>query len=506
MNRAIVRLFGVMILLFTILVVWTSRSTIFDATALQNNPLNKLSTYASWKVKRGRLIADNGQTLAKSVPETGGVWSRTYPFGSLFAQTVGFSDQQQGEAVGMEDYFSPQLSGPKSSLEKVFGSFNGGTQQGDDVYSTLDPKAQALARTLLDTPGACGHDVTPCTGSVVAIVPQTGAVKVMYSNPTYNDNDPAKYSNGDYSDCAPNPFDNGCLVNLAVAGRVPPRSTVKIVTTTAALNTGKYTPTSTIVGNSPLEVSGAPLENDGNQSWGAISLTTALTNSVNTVYAQVGQNLGAKVMQEYMERFGFYSIPPLQYPAGEMSPSGELVPKHGTYQPLLPTHPCTSPAYCVDVGRMSIGQDKLGVTPLQMAMVVSTVADDGKLMEPRLATKVVNPDGQVVQTYPPTEYDQVMKPSVAKELQVMMKDVVEEGTGQAADLEGFPIAGKTGTASTGHTEDGQPLDDAWFIGFPIQDPKIAVAVMLENIPEGYGGTYAAPIAAKLIKTLLSENQ
>jgi peptidoglycan glycosyltransferase len=99
-----------------------------------------------------------------------------------------------------------------------------------------------------------------------------------------------------------------------------------------------------------------------------------------------------------------------------------------------------------------------------------------------------------------------MKPSVAKELQLMMKDVVEEGTGQAADLEGFPIAGKTGTASTGHTEDGQPLDDAWFIGFPIQDPKIAVAVMLENIPEGYGGTYAAPIAAKLIKTLLSENQ
>ena len=141
-----------------------------------------------------------------------------------------------------------------------------------------------------------------------------------------------------------------------------------------------------------------------------------------------------------------------------------------------------------------------------MAMVVATVADGGKLMEPRLATEVVNPDGQVVESFPPQEYDQVMKPKIAAELEAMMRDVVEEGTGQSANLEGLPIAGKTGTASTPGTKDGEPLDDAWFVGFPIHDPDIAVAVMLENIPNGYGGTYAAPIAAKMIQTLQAEDR
>jgi peptidoglycan glycosyltransferase len=98
-----------------------------------------------------------------------------------------------------------------------------------------------------------------------------------------------------------------------------------------------------------------------------------------------------------------------------------------------------------------------------------------------------------------------MKSSVANELKQMMRKVVEEGTGETANLEGLNIAGKTGTAST-YTKDGVPYDDAWFVGFPLDDPKIAVAVELTDIPNGYGGTYAAPIAAQVIKTLLAENQ
>jgi peptidoglycan glycosyltransferase len=140
-----------------------------------------------------------------------------------------------------------------------------------------------------------------------------------------------------------------------------------------------------------------------------------------------------------------------------------------------------------------------------MAMVVSAIANDGKLMEPRLTSSVVNNDGQVVETVSPQEYDQVMKPKIAQELQQMMRKVVEEGTGETANLDGLNVAGKTGTASTGGTKDGQPLDDAWFVGFPLDDPRIAVAVELSNIPNGYGGTYAAPIAAQVIKTLLGEH-
>jgi peptidoglycan glycosyltransferase len=484
MNRAIGRLFAVLVLLFALLVAFTSRWTVFSATALQNNPLDKLGFYASEKIKTGDLLADNGAVLAKAVPATGGIWKRTYPFGSLFAQPVGYSILQLGQFAGLEQYRATQLRGVKTGLSSVFGSL-GGSQVGDDVHTTLDPKAQALARKLL-----AGR-----TGSVIAIVPQTGAVKVMYSNPTYNDNKPQAYQNA--KDCKPNPWDNGCLVNLATQGLFPPGSTFKIITTAAALDSGKYTPESIINGPSPLEVSGAPLHNDGNQNWGNISLTTALINSVNTVYAQVGQNVGAKLMETYMKRFGFYSKPPLDYPSDQMNPSGEQLGRNL----IEPTNPN------VDLGRMSIGQDKLQVTPMQMAMVVSTVADGGVLMEPRLTTEVVNSDGQVVQRFPPTEYDRVMKAKTATELTQMMEDVVEEGTGTPAQLDGVKVAGKTGTASTGGTQGGQPLDDAWFIGFaPVSDPKIAVAVTLEKIPNGYGGTYAAPIAAQVIKTLLAEDR
>ncbi len=485
MNRSIVRLFGVVILLFAVLVVWTSRWTVFSATALDRNPLNQLSYFASLKVKRGTIYADNGEVLARSLKASGHTWKRVYPQGSLFSQVVGFYSQTFG-TTGLELARNSELKGgAPSALTNVFGSFNGTPKVGDDVHTTLDPKAQALARQLLHATIA---STGATSGSVVAIVPQTGAVRVMYSSPTYNDNDPNPVT------CEKTP---GCSQYFnAVQGGYPPGSTFKLVTTTAALDSGRYTPYSTFNGNSPVTVSGHSLENDSNYSYGQVSLTKALTDSINTVYAPLGVALGGSLMQKYMERYGFGSVPPLDYPAGQMRPSGEYY--NGKLVPV------TNPN--IDLGRTAIGQAGLEVTPLQMAMVVSAIANDGKLMQPRLVSKVVNSDGQTVETVSPLEDDQVMKPKVAQQLQAMMRDVVEEGTGTAANLEGLNIAGKTGTASTGGTRNGQPLDDAWFVGFPESDPRIAVAVQLSNIENGFGGTYAAPIAAKVIQTLLAEHQ
>ena len=469
MNRSIVRLFGVVTVLFGLLVVWTSRWTVFDATALQNNSLNKLYFYASLKVKRGRILAANGQELAVSTPAGGGTWARSYPAGPLFAQAVGYDIASYGSAAGLEKFRTHWLAGDQQTgLSSVFGPLGPSQKVGDDLHTTLDPTAQKLAQTLL-----AGR-----AGSVVAIVPQTGAVKVLYSNPTYNDN---------------NPKGGGTQFFRAIQGEYPPGSTFKIVTTTAALDSGKYTPNSTIVGNSPLMVSGVPLQNDGNQSYGPVSLTKALTYSINTVYAQVGQNVGIQTMAMYMKRFGFYSAPPLDLPAGEMTASGERVGG----KLLAPT------SGLIDLGRMSIGQDKLTVTPLQMAMVASAVADNGTLMAPHLSSRAVNPDGQTVATFGPTVYSHVMRPSTAAALRQMMTNVVEEGTGTAANLQGLNAAGKTGTAEVGPV--GSNLDDAWFIGLaPVANPKIAVAVELDSIPHGFGGTFAAPIAAQIMKLLISE--
>jgi peptidoglycan glycosyltransferase len=493
MNRSIVRLFAVVILLFSVLVVWTSRWTVFSATALNNNGLNKLSFFASLKVKRGEIRAANGEVLAKSVKQPGGLWKRVYPHGSLFSQAVGYFLPESGQYAGLELAHSKALKGLQSPLTSVFGSFNGVATVGDDVYTTLDPTAQRLAQQLLQHAITADHAVS---GSVVAIVPQTGAVKVMYSSPGYNDNQTPQQ-------CAKT---RGCTEFFnATQGRYPPGSTFKLVTTTAALDTGRYTPSSIFDGNSPVTISGHPLENDGNASYGQVTLTKALTDSINTVYGPLGLKLGGDVMQQYMERYGFYSIPPLDYPANQMEASGELFYNHTCFgNKKTRLYPITSP--CVDLGRSAIGQANLAVTPLQMAMVVSAIANNGKLMQPRLTTKVVNNAGQTVQTNSPQVDDQVMKPQIAAELQTMMRDVVEEGTGTSANLEGLNIAGKTGTASTGATRAGQPLDDAWFVGFPEGNAKIAVAVELSDIPNGFGGTYAAPIAAQVIKTLLAEHQ
>jgi peptidoglycan glycosyltransferase len=499
MNKSIVRLFGVVILLFVVLVVFTSRWTVFDASSLDNNHLNRLQDYAALKIKRGSILADNGKVvLAKSVRQPGGTWKRLYPQGSLFSQALGYYiPGPPHRATGLEAARNHELEGVQNALTSVFGSFNGTPQVGDDVYTTLDPEAQKLAREQIEhVMSAYGAT----SGSVVAIVPQTGAVKVLYSSTSYNDNDP---------NACKIP---GCQVFDAVQGRYPPGSTFKLVTTTAALDSGKYTPNSSFNGSSPITISAHSLENDNNTSYPHVTLTQALTDSINTVYAPLGLKLGSSLMQEYMRRFGFYQVPPIDYPVNELVASGELffqgVCNRTTRPKLLPV---TSP--CVDLGRTAIGQANLAVTPMQMAMVVSAIADDGKLMEPRLTSRVINNDGQVVEKISPKEYGQVMKPKAAGELQGMMRDVVEEGTATAANLEEFAIAGKTGTASTGlcyHEQpvngscpNGEPLDDAWFVGFPESDPKIAVAVELTDIRNGYGGTYAAPIAAKLIQTLLA---
>jgi len=500
MNNSIVRLFGVVILLFAVLIAFTSRWTVFDASSLDNNPLNKLQYYASLKVRRGTIYADNGTVLAKSVKAVGGTWRRVYPQGSLFSQTLGYYSQSFGTA-GLESAQSQYLEGKPNALTSLFGSFNGLPKVGDDVDTTLDPAAQELARQQVQSVMAKWGATS---GSVVAINPQTGAVKVMYSSPSYNDNDPNPHM------C----HLPGCSQLFdAVQGRYPPGSTFKLVTSTAALDSGKATPNSIFNGPSPITIASRPLENDNNRSYSNVTLTYALTNSINTIYAPLGLSVGGRLMQRYMRRFGFYSIPPLDYPAGQMMASGELFYRGqcGNRSNIPKLVPVTSP--CVDLGRSAIGQANLAVTPLQMAMVVSAIADDGKLMQPRLTSKVVDSDGQSVESVSPQVYDRVMKPKIARELQAMMRDVVEEGTGTAANLEGLAIAGKTGTASTGlcyhqqpvngNCPNGEPLDDAWFVGFPENDRKIAVAVELTDIRNGYGGKFAAPIAAKLIQTLLA---
>jgi peptidoglycan glycosyltransferase len=474
MNAQIARLFGFIVVLFALLLIWTSRWTVFDAGALDNNPLNRLTLIHQLTIKRGQILADNGSVLARSVAAGGGTWKRAYPTGALFAQPIGYSNIAEGSAAGLERSRGPELRGLQTGLSSVFGQLSP-RPVGDDVVSTLDPKAQKIAEA-----GLAGR-----AGAVVALNPQTGAVKVMYANPSYDDNHPNHLPAGQST------------FNRSTQASYPPGSTFKVVTATAAIDSGKYTPNSIVNGKSPVTISGVPLNNDLNQSFGPINLTTALTYSVNTVWAQVAESLGPGTMTRYMKRFGLYSKPPLDYPPDEINTSRPYSPTGKAYPPGSPNE---------DIGRIAIGEGGLLVTPLQMAMVASAVADGGKLMTPHLSSRVVDPSGRTVETIAPTLYRRVMKTSSANEIAQMMKKVVDEGTGTPAQLgSGITFAGKTGTASVGVA--GLNLTQPWFIGFaPIQNPKVAVAVTIERSNGGFGGTVAAPIAKAVVQTLLAEGQ
>jgi peptidoglycan glycosyltransferase len=461
------------VLLFVLLIGWTSRWTVFEASKLDNNSLNVRTLIDELKIKRGRILAADGTVLAQSVPAPGGTWSRSYPTRDLFSQPVGYSIASQGRSAGLERSRGVELRGVQKGLNSIFGQFTS-HRVGDDVYTSLDSKAQQMALQQLG-----GQ-----SGSVVALDPRTGDVKVMVAIPGYDDNNPNAHGSG------------VSTFNRSTQAGYPPGSTFKVLTATAAIDSGSYSPSSTVNGDSPKTISGVPLSNDGNKSWGDIDLTTALTYSVNTVWAQVAEHVGRPTMTKYMQRFGFYFKPPLDYPPDELNPSRPFA---------KPGHPYPAGSPNEDIGRIGIGQGGLEVTPLQMAMVAAAVANGGKLMVPHFADRVVDPDGRTVETIKPSVYSQVMKPSTAQAVTQMMTKVVEEGTGTPAQLGGISVAGKTGTASIGTLNSN--LTQPWFIGFaPVDHPKVAIAVTVEQTQGGFGGTVAAPIAKSVIQTLLSEGQ
>lgn len=474
MNAPITRLFLLSILMFGLLVVFTSRWTVFEADALNANELNRRGVFEEQQIRRGRIRAADGTVLARSEKTDDDTYTRRYPAGDLFGHVVGYSYISLGRA-GLEQSRNEALIGEKEGLGTIIDRIVGRTQVGSNVQTTLDPEAQRVAVQALG-----GRK-----GAVVAIEPETGKVKVMASVPGF--------APGDLRDDeifrALATDDDSPLLNRATQALYPPGSTMKVVTAAAALDSGEYEPDSVVNGNSGIEISGVPLRNFGGRDFGPTTLTTALTNSVNTVWAQVAEDLGKETMRKYMERFGFFEDPPLDYPDEQMAPSGPY--RDGKVLPAT--------SRFVDIGRLAIGQDVLLVTPLQMAMVAAAVANEGLLMKPSFTERITDGDGRLEERIEPEEQSRVMSRSAARELVAMMSQVVREGTGTSAALQGIEVAGKTGTAEIDPATD---LNQPWFIGFaPASNPKVAVAVTVERSSGGQGGTVAAPVAKQVMESL-----
>lgn len=430
---------------------------------------------AHW-IERGRILDVAGTVLAESrVVQTpaGPTAQRYYPFGPDFAHVVGYADPRFG-AAGIEAAANIQLNGGTPDSLADWGALGrqlltqGKRPKGNDVTLTLDAALQRLAMERLGERA----------GAVVLLRPQDGAVRVLASNPSF---DPGRIEADLFLRADP----QARLLNRATAGLYPPGSTFKVVLAADALDRGfngliecpadGWTTSRHYRKIRDHDYYEARRAGRTWQGYGRIGLTTALVESSNVFFAQLGVHLGHDAFRTTTERFLFNSR--IAIGAGNSRPqfmrTGRI--------------PRIANADRYGLAQASIGQGKVLATPAQMALIAAAVANDGVAVRPHL-----------IAGERPAAAGRFMQPATARQLQVMLRRAVAEGTGRGIETPGLAIAGKTGTA-----ENSFGASHSWFMGFaPADRPALAFAVLVEH--GGYGSTAAAPIARDLL--LLAEQR
>jgi penicillin-binding protein A len=481
-NKQITRVAVVALVLLAALIVATTYWQAYAAPDLADRQDNSIQRVAQFLVDRGEIYAADGRTKlatnrrVRSAGQT--LYFRRYPQRGLAAHIVGYSTQVRSRA-GLERSENDFLTGSNANLNTVVDTtldkLRGSTVEGNDIVTTIRPGAQRIALNALG--GKCG--------GAVALEPSTGAVLVSVSSPTYDPN----LIEENFAAAARPRWGCAPLVNRVTAGLYAPGSTFKVVTGAAALDSGRFTPESRFNDPGYCEEYGKRVNNyDTSSPFGNVNFVQAMQYSINSVFCNMGKALGGLEIVKSMKRFGFYSVPPLETPVNERAVSG-LYDKGRLFDPKEDNQ--------VDPGRLAFGQERLQITPLQMAMVSATIANNGTLMKPYVVDRIVAPDGSTVAQTKPEELGQPVKPENAQAIAQMMEQVVCCGTGGSARLS-VPVAGKTGTAETGV----EGRNTTWFIAFaPVDRPRVAVAVVLER-QSGTGGTTAAPIARTIMQALL----
>ena len=354
------------------------------AAGLADRQDNAIKRVAEFSVDRGLIFSwKPRKRLARNIErkvERRTLFFRRYPYGPLAPHLVGYSTvgrSRTGLERSLNDYLTSSNANLSTLVDKALDELRGKPVEGNDVVTNLDLEAQEVALEQLGT--QCG--------AVVVLDPRTGKVRVMASSPSFDpnlvENDFGQIERIE-ADCRP----AAPLLNRASAGLYVPGSTFKVITAAAALESKKFKPESSFVDPGYCTVYGKRVNNfDTSSPFGTVDLVTALTYSVNSVFCNIGKALGAKRILDTAKRFGFYERPPLETPTDERQASG-LYQDGRLYYPKLDSD--------VDAGRMAFGQERMLVTPLQMAMVAGAIGVGGRLMEPQAVDKIVGPGGKIL--------------------------------------------------------------------------------------------------------------
>ncbi|MFI7014448.1 peptidoglycan D,D-transpeptidase FtsI family protein [Streptomyces sp. NPDC050164] len=455
----------------------------------KNNRRVIIQRYAS---PRGDIIV-GGQPITGSTETSGSdfKFKRTYKDGPMWAPVTGYASQAFG-ATQLESIEDGILTGNDDRLffRNTLDMLTGKKQEGGNVVTTLNADAQKAAYNGLKKQGG--------KGAVVALEPSTGKILALASYPSY---DPSSFAgNSTTTDTEAwqklqkknNPDDP--MLNRALRETYPPGSTFKVLTAAAALEDGLYTdPNQKTETPLPWIMPGTttPLKNEGNIPCKNATLRVALQYSCNTVFGKIGADLGNDKMLDMAKKFGF------------------------TEEQFTPVRSNAS-VFSDDMNASqtalsSIGQFNTAATPLQMAMVASAVANDGKLMKPYMVDELQARSVDTLEKTDPEELSQPLSSENAQKLQSMMETVVEKGTGSNAKIPGVKVGGKTGTAQHGVDNSENPY--AWFISYAKGDDgssPVAVAVVIEDDnavrDDISGGGLAAPIARNVMEAVIKSKQ
>ena len=460
MDKRISVLVKIFIFLFTILIINLTYWQIFAADRLNKNQYNTRGINQELSIERGKIFTADGETVAKSEKE-GRLYKRVYPYQKDYAHIVGYYNARLGRNA-IEQSQNDYLLGKEGlhTLQDYIDSITGKNEPGNDIILTIDSVVQAAAYDAIEGKKAAAIVIDPKNGDIIA----------MASEPSYNPNDlNDKWSSLIVDKESP-------LLSRATSGLYPAGSSFKIVSASAVIDSGKATTTKIYEAPASYSIYGGKVTNYGNNSYGTLPFEKAFAKSVNTVFAQVGLELGQKELVNYAQDFGFDDAPPL-----EINTKASSIKDPDDMDDL-------------ELGWTAVGQASLLATPLEMGLVGCAIANDGTIYKPNLVKKIRDYKGITVKKTDKSVWKKPIDSKTAAAVGYMMRLVVNSGTGRAADIEGIRVAGKTGTAEIKGKE-----PHAWFVGFaPYDDPKYVVVVMVEN--GGLGGTVAAPIAKEILKT------
>jgi peptidoglycan glycosyltransferase len=458
-----------MSVLFITLIGYITYFELFGKENIMASSYNRRQWAREDKVLRGTIFDRKGVALAQS-EMAGEKQIRSYPFGALYSHVIGYNSVSYGKTQ-LESKYNDQLSNinPLNPVTDLRDKITGTKSVGNNLYLTLDHQLGKRASELLGNRN----------GAVVALQPQTGEVLALVSKPDFDPNNESLNENwSELIESEENP-----LLPRATQGLYVPGSTFKVAVSLKALETGLAMENFNDQGS--VIIDGKKIGNHGGTAHGILDLERALAVSSNTYFASLGVELGEGHLEDLAQEVGLGKSIPFDIPVST---------SRFSYQSMSET----------DQAAVAIGQGKILVSPLQMAMITAGIANHGLVMKPYLVDKVISANGFVVKRQEPNVFYRLAEAEYADRVKEMMLTVVDRGTGSNAQIFGIGVGGKTGTAQNELSIVEDEKEHTWFIGFaPAENPQIAVAVLLEY-SGSTGGKQAAPIARELMIQWLKE--